>query len=370
MAETIVNLEHVAKNRGRITFYTGRYFHFGQTMPVPLREFDFDKLLCDELAGYVEKGWVKATIRGVSQSPSVIRSWKARYIDPGVHPYTDFQASVADRYDPSGGLPANPESGVRYISTGTGYGWLPNRIYVWNSHTSVWEEIVPTEGTNAWVEDENAPYIFDGNAWQIAAGPPSPHTHVEVDITDLDHDAVKIQGVDVEAVAPADGNALVYNQANNRWEPGVAPGSNWGRFQARTTSTFNLNVTTAVNIPWNVEEFKDSFFTHDNIINPQDIVITTDGNYTISWKVFYQNFSFNAKNIVAGLYINGVPLAQTFSVSYAENTIDKYGCSSLSPYEIAFSATDVLNIRVFGAGSTGNANLVADTSWVRLVRVN
>jgi len=42
-------------------------------------------------------------------------------------------------------------------------------------------------------------------------GAPVVHTHVEADITDLDHDAVKIQGVPVDDSAIADGKVLVYD---------------------------------------------------------------------------------------------------------------------------------------------------------------
>ncbi len=37
------------------------------------------------------------------------------------------------------------------------------------------------------------------------------HTHIEGDITNLDHNAVKLQGDNISAVAPASGQALVYN---------------------------------------------------------------------------------------------------------------------------------------------------------------
>lgn len=48
---------------------------------------------------------------------------------------------------------------------------------------------------------------------------PSGHTHLEAEITDLDHDAVKIQGVNVHTTAPSDGQVLEYVAANSRYEP-------------------------------------------------------------------------------------------------------------------------------------------------------
>lgn len=52
------------------------------------------------------------------------------------------------------------------------------------------------------------------------------HTHVETDITDLDHDAVKIKGVVVNAAPGAgnDGQAIIYDLASNKFIYGDAGG--------------------------------------------------------------------------------------------------------------------------------------------------
>jgi hypothetical protein len=80
----------------------------------------------------------------------------------------DWQESVLDRWDPTGGLPPGPSIGHRYISTATASGWTINYIYQWTG--SVWDPTVPNEGFCCRVEDENTIYIFDGSAWvQFAA---------------------------------------------------------------------------------------------------------------------------------------------------------------------------------------------------------
>jgi hypothetical protein len=48
------------------------------------------------------------------------------------------------------------------------------------------------------------------------------HTHVEANITDLDHDAVKLQGYTVSSDTPASGQVLKYDGAS--WVPGAASG--------------------------------------------------------------------------------------------------------------------------------------------------
>ncbi|RMD73098.1 MAG: hypothetical protein D6822_00180, partial [Cyanobacteria bacterium J149] len=47
-------------------------------------------------------------------------------------------------------------------------------------------------------------------------------TVVEADISDLDHDAVKIQTRPVASTAPSDGQALIWNATTSQWEPGNA----------------------------------------------------------------------------------------------------------------------------------------------------
>lgn len=54
---------------------------------------------------------------------------------------------------------------------------------------------------------------------------PKTHTHVEADVTDLDHDAVKLQGRTLVATAPANGQAMVWDAGNSQWEPGSISGA-------------------------------------------------------------------------------------------------------------------------------------------------
>ena len=53
------------------------------------------------------------------------------------------------------------------------------------------------------------------------------HTLVEADITDLDHDAVKLQGRILASDAPADGEVIIWNELANQWEPGSAQSYKW-----------------------------------------------------------------------------------------------------------------------------------------------
>lgn len=50
------------------------------------------------------------------------------------------------------------------------------------------------------------------------------HTHTESDITDLDHDAAKLQGRALANTAPSDGQAIVWDNAGSTWKPGTVSG--------------------------------------------------------------------------------------------------------------------------------------------------
>jgi len=53
---------------------------------------------------------------------------------------------------------------------------------------------------------------------------PKTHTHVEADITDLEHDAVKLQGRAIGVAAPSDGDVLTWNATASQWEPQAGGG--------------------------------------------------------------------------------------------------------------------------------------------------
>ncbi len=65
---------------------------------------------------------------------------------------------------------------------------------------------------------ENADTVDGQHASAFAA---ASHTHTEDDITDLSHDAVKLQGRTLAATAPTNGQALVWNNTSSQWVPAI-----------------------------------------------------------------------------------------------------------------------------------------------------
>ena len=78
------------------------------------------------------------------------------------------------------------------------------------------------------------------------------HTHTESEITDLDHDAISIQGVTVSAISPTTDDVLTYD--GTRWKPVVLPaGSSATRvigFGYSTTLSGGLTLPVRMHVPW------------------------------------------------------------------------------------------------------------------------
>jgi len=87
---------------------------------------------------------------------------------------------------------------------------------------------------------------------QVRVHEPISHTHVEANITDLDHDAQKIKSKAVDApLAADDGKALTYDHANSKYKHAAAGGfpapdidSTWQSIPHNETFTFNHNLGT------------------------------------------------------------------------------------------------------------------------------
>lgn len=78
------------------------------------------------------------------------------------------------------------------------------------------------------VTDGDHDVIVSGNPHSVTytevGAAAASHTHVEADVTDLDHDAVKLQGRNVASTAPTDTYALVWNDGAAQWEPQAQAG--------------------------------------------------------------------------------------------------------------------------------------------------
>ena len=116
------------------------------------------------------------------------------------------------------------------------------------------------------------------------------HTHLEADITDLDHDAVKIQGIDVDDADIANGRVLVYNSVSGNLEyedqsGAAADGTavTAAALQIRRTTSYTLT-SSYVDITFNTTDVETdpSIIEHNNS-NTDRIDIKEDGTYLITY---------------------------------------------------------------------------------------
>jgi len=70
---------------------------------------------------------------------------------------------VIDFFDPTGGLPAGPAVGARYISAATASGWQKDHIYDWNGTS--WTDYAPSVMDAVSSQDDLAVYVWNGSAW-------------------------------------------------------------------------------------------------------------------------------------------------------------------------------------------------------------
>ena len=96
-------------------------------------------------------------------------TWKESSIQTLVDDSMWLVDPVEDSYDPTGGLPADPTVGDRYISDATANGWTIDYIYEWDGTS--WEESIPEEGWMVWMLLDLLYYVFFSGGWmEVGSG--------------------------------------------------------------------------------------------------------------------------------------------------------------------------------------------------------
>ena len=96
-----------------------------------------------------------------------------KYVDDGIWLFPP----VEEFWDPTGGLPPDPDDGDRYIADGTAGGWTMDYVYEWDDSAGEWVESIPEEGWMIWILWELLFYVFFSGGWMAL-----PSTdHVDLD---------------------------------------------------------------------------------------------------------------------------------------------------------------------------------------------
>ena len=99
---------------------------------------------------------------------------------------------IIEWYDPTEGLPADPEVGDRYGADATAEGWTIDYIYTWDGVT--WVESIPDDGWMVWALLDLIFWVFFSGGWmEVGSGTFIPYTGATNNI-DLGSRSLSISG--------------------------------------------------------------------------------------------------------------------------------------------------------------------------------
>jgi hypothetical protein len=162
MAETLIKI--VGVTTSKVSLASGTIVNGQATIYLPISKVQFDTALCADLATHITHNHIRVYINGVLQTANDMNNLVGSPISLETKEHTDFQESVLSRFDNTAALPASPSDGDRRYALVTAQGWTANRIYVYSASAASWEEVVPTIGTQIYVENELMLYIWNGTS--------------------------------------------------------------------------------------------------------------------------------------------------------------------------------------------------------------
>lgn len=143
--------------------------------------------------------------------------------------------------------------------------------------------------------------------------------------------------------------------------------------QLASTDSSNVNVFgTTVEIPWDIELFKDSgAFQHSNTSNPSRITVLHDGIYEINYMFSLVNTDNQRKTLRSRLRKNGTTYIDgSASYSFTYSKFDDNSTHVSSSFIVELVANDYLEVMVNGQTNVGDVNLIPNESlvFVRIMR--
>lgn len=143
--------------------------------------------------------------------------------------------------------------------------------------------------------------------------------------------------------------------------------------QLSSTSNLNLNVFgTAIEIPWDVELFKDATaFTHSNSTNPSRISVLHNGVYEINYMFSIENIDNQRKTLRSRLRKNGTTFIDgSSSYSFTYSKFDDKSTHVSSSFLVELTTTDYIEVMVNGQTNAGDVNMIPNENlvFVRIMR--
>ena len=143
--------------------------------------------------------------------------------------------------------------------------------------------------------------------------------------------------------------------------------------QVGSTSNKDLNnLVTPVNIPWDIEMFKDTAtFQHSNTVNSNRITVRCSGTFEFNYMFSIVNDNNQRKTLRSRIRVNGTTYI-TGSTAYAFTYSSSDDKSSLvsSSFLLDLQTNDYIEIMVNGQTNVGSVNLIPNESllFVRILR--
>lgn len=143
--------------------------------------------------------------------------------------------------------------------------------------------------------------------------------------------------------------------------------------QLSSTSIQDVNnLTTAVSIPWDVEDFKDNTaFYHSNTTNPSRVTVLHDGIYELNYMFSIENDNNQRKTIRSRLRKNGITFiggSECYSFTYSKS--DDNSTHVSSSFLIELNANDYLEILANGQTNAGPVYMLTEENlfFMRIMR--
>jgi len=143
--------------------------------------------------------------------------------------------------------------------------------------------------------------------------------------------------------------------------------------QLSSTNSSNVNVFgTSVEIPWDIELFKDNTaFSHSNSSNPSRITVLHDGIYEINYMFSLENIDNQRKTLRSRLRKNGTTFIDgSASYSFTYSKFDDKSTHVSSSFLVELVANDYLEIMVNGQTNLGDVLMIPNENlvFVRIMR--
>lgn len=197
-------------------------------------------------------------------------------------------------------------------------------------------------------------------------GPQGPQGEQGIPGTPGDNIIIKKDNVDILASVTSlnfVGQFLVTSSAGS--QANIALQHNVQIFQAKDgNGGTDINLAVPTPIPFNIEDFKDSAYTHENSTNPSRVYINTKGVYRITYNVCAANIGNSRTTPQCQLRLNGSTfIYPSQSYGYARNTTDKNvscGTSVLRQLNVG----DYIEVTSNQIGSGGVCASIANESFI------